>query len=87
MALDQQADKEVIMTNRVSRNVKCPFYHKNDNCKIKCEGLSDNSTIHLVFETPVERAIFMREHCNNVKACQTCLIHKALCEKWAVDDE
>lgn len=75
------------MTKRVSKNVKCPFYHKHDGGKIKCEGLSDDSTIHIVFGTPVERAKFMREYCFSIQACQKCLIHKALYEKWEMDDE
>lgn len=83
----QQADKEVIMANRVARYAKCPFYRKHEGGKIKCEGLSDNSTIHLVFETPKERAIFMREHCNSITDCHACLIHKILYEKWGMGDE
>ena len=75
------------MPKRVSRNVKCPFYHSQDGSKIKCEGLSDKNTIHLVFKTPEERARFMRNHCNDVQLCKTCLIHKALYMKWGMDDE
>lgn len=75
------------MANRTSKNAKCPFYHKHDGGKIKCEGLSDNSTIHLVFETPAERARFMREHCNSIQGCKVCLIHKILYEKWEMGDE
>ena len=83
----QQADKEVIMDNRTSKNVKCPFYHKHDYSRIKCEGLPNNSTIHLVFETQADKAKWMRERCNSIQACQKCLIHKALSDKWGMDDE
>ena len=75
------------MANRTSKNVKCPFYHKHDGGKIKCEGLSDGNTIHLVFETQGQRAKWMREHCHGIQTCQTCMIHKMLYEKWEMDDE
>ena len=87
MALAQQADKEVYMPKRVSRNVKCPFYHSQDGGKIKCEGLSDKNTIHLVFKKNEDRAKFMRNYCNDVQSCKACLIHKMLYMKWGMDDE
>lgn len=73
--------------NRVSKNVKCPFYHKHDGGKIKCEGLSDDSSIHLVFATPAERAKYMQSYCYSITVCKYCLIHNALDIKWGVDDE
>lgn len=82
MALAQQADKEVNMAHHASKFVKCPFYHNNDSNRIKCEGLSEGNTLHLVFENPIERARFMREHCNKIDACQSCLIHQVLSVKW-----
>ena len=72
------------MARRVSKNVKCPFYCSHDGGKIKCEGLSDNTSIHFVFETPNERSKFMREHCYSIQTCQKCLIHKALFDKWGM---
>ena len=87
VALAQQADKEVHMAHHASKFVKCPFYHDNDNNRIKCEGLSDKSTLHLVFENPGDRARFMREHCNNIQLCRSCVIHKILYNKWEMDDE
>ena len=89
MALDQQVDnKEVdIMPKRTSRNVKCPFYHGHDGAKIKCEGLSYGNTLHLVFGDPISRSRYMVEHCNSIKACQTCLLHKTLFMKWGMEDE
>lgn len=88
MALDQQVDKGVDnMPKRVARNVKCPFYHAHDGAKIKCEGVSSGSTIHLVHRDVMTRARYMVKYCNGIKACQSCLIHKALSAKWGMDDE
>ena len=82
-----RADKEVLMSKRVSRNVKCPFYRKHDGGKIVCEGVSNNNTLHLVFPDPMARARYMKTHCDSIEACQSCLIHKILYEKWRMDDE
>lgn len=70
------------MGKRTSRNVKCPFYHCHDDTKIKCEGISDDNTLHLVFKDTITRAKYMREYCNSVQACQTCWLHKMLYAKW-----
>lgn len=87
MAL-QVDNKEVdLMSKRVARYVKCPFYHKQDGAKIICEGVSNNSTLHLAFPDPMARARYMRDHCDSVKACQSCLVHKILYEKWGMRSE
>lgn len=83
----QQVDEEVKMARRVSKNVKCPFYHSQDSGKIKCEGVSYGNTIHLVFQDNLARARYMIKYCNSIHDCQKCLIHKALCDKWGVNDE
>ena len=87
VVLAQQVDEEVMMARRVSKNVKCPFYHSQDGSKIKCEGVSHGSTIHLVFPDILARSRYMVKHCNSISACQKCLIHKALYDKWGMDDE
>lgn len=84
MALAQQADKEALMAKRVSRKVKCPFYLKHDGAKIVCEGVSKGNTLHLAFQDEKERAKYMLSRCNKIEACQSCLIHKILYEKWGM---
>ena len=75
------------MSHHASKFVKCPYYTNNDNNKIKCEGLSKDSSLHLVFQDCLDRAKYMKEYCNSVFACRDCLLHIALNEKWGVDDE
>lgn len=70
------------MAHHGSKFVKCPFYHDHDNNRIKCEGLSKGNTLHLVFESTEEMKSFMRDHCNSIRLCQGCLIHKTLFGKW-----
>ena len=72
------------MAKRVARYVKCPFYRKHDESKIICEGISKNNTLHLAFQDQITRKRYMREHCNDIQSCQSCLIHKILYEKWGM---
>ena len=72
------------MARYEAKLVKCPFYKRNDNNKVMCEGLSNKNLIHLVFSDPANKRNYMQEHCYSVQACQSCLIHKALCEKWGM---
>lgn len=70
------------MAHRGSKFVKCPFYKNHDSNRIKCEGLSEGSSIHLVFEDSKERINHMRTRCNDIFLCGKCIIHQALYYKW-----
>lgn len=75
------------MSHHASKFVKCPYYANNDNNKIKCEGLSDGSSLHLVFQDCNDRAKYMKEYCYSIDVCKYCLIHNALNIKWGVENE
>ena len=78
----RQADKEVTMAHYAAKFVKCPFYKRNDNNRIICEGVSKKNKLHLVFEDPISKSRYMKDHCNGIQTCQSCLIHKVMSEKW-----
>lgn len=75
------------MGHHASKFVKCPYYHSNDNNRIKCEGMSEGNSVHLVFQDETERAKYMKQYCYSLEICRYCLIHNALDNKWGVDDE
>lgn len=62
--------------------VKCPYYRDHESNKIRCEGLSNGNTIHLVYEDSKERKQYMKEHCESIKWCRTCPIHRLLDDKY-----
>ena len=66
--------------------VKCPYYHRHENNKICCEGLSGGNTIHLVYEDEKERRKYMEEYCESIKWCRLCPIHRLLDDKYEEDD-
>ena len=82
----QQADKEVNMARYEAKLVKCPFYKRNENNRIVCEGLDDDNKLHLVFSNPIAKSKYMQEHCYSLRACQYCLIHNVMYAKWKMDD-
>ena len=83
----QQEDKEGTMARYEAKLVKCPFYKRNENNRVVCEGLGDDNKLHLVFSNPTAKSKYMQEHCYSLRTCQDCLIHKAMYAKWEMDDD
>lgn len=63
--------------------VICPYYLGQINNVIYCEGMEQDSSIHLAFGNPAKLRTFQENHCNLWEyACSGCLIAKGLEEKW-----
>ncbi len=67
-----------------SRYAECPYYLGDGSKKIRCEGIIGRSELHLDFEECREKALYMREHCNDLQKCRSCRIHHMLDKKWEV---
>lgn len=59
-------------------NAQCPFYHANDKNLIYCEGVTDNTIIHLAF--PGSAAKYKDYYCCH--KWEECLIAKMLWSKY-----
>lgn len=59
-----------------SMYIECPFFHYYDGSKIACEGVVDDSSIHVVFPNPELRRNYMKSICY----CEhdSCIVAKAL---------
>lgn len=59
--------------------IECPFFHYYNACKISCEGVQKESSIHLNFCSIDERKKYMKSICyfNHKK----CIIAQALYKK------
>lgn len=53
------------MKHNTSPYAICPFYHYYDGHKLCCEGVSEHSTIHLAFASPVERRDYEKRYCHS----------------------
>lgn len=65
---------------RESKCAKCPFYNGEEAQKVVCEGVEDNSGIHLCFETPASQKAYKMAYCYNQYS--ECRIYKALDSKY-----
>ena len=65
---------------RESKCAKCPFYDSEEAQKVVCEGVENNTGIHLCFESPASQKEYKKAFCyHNYKDC---LIYKALDSKY-----
>ena len=59
------------MAEFIAKFVKCPFYldKQNDTNRIKCEGVCNNTSTHLVFRG--DKRWYMKDFCcKNYEACR-----------------
>ena len=70
---------------KISMDAVCPFYSSEDKQRIRCEGLWDESTTHVVFPTPQQKRDHKRKYCHT--KYKNCLLAKALYEKYGGDED
>lgn len=68
------------MSNYIAKDVRCPYYIKEDGTKIHCEGVEDETYIHLVFKSPsIRRDYQLDVCCNDYNFCPIAKINN---KKW-----
>ena len=69
------------MKHYVSKYAQCPFYHKEDQRKLFCEGVEKGTAIQLSFDTNVHHKDYKQELCCSPN-WKDCRIAKMLEEKY-----
>lgn len=64
--------------------VKCPFYKYEDQQLIYCEGVDDNTAIHLAFASKQELRDYRKDKCEG--DYNSCLLCKMLYKKYYEGD-
>ena len=64
---------------------QCPFYHRDKNETLVCEGVEEDSTINLVMSNKEKRKGYQSEYCN--ANWQNCLIARVLLAKWEEEEK
>ena len=64
----------------ISKNVLCPFYHKETQNKISCEGVSKDSSLNVIFTSIEKRKNYEKRFC--CADYKQCYIVRMLLEKW-----
>lgn len=67
-------------TSFESANVKCPFYKRNDQRKIFCEGIDSESQMILEYEEKEKARKKIRESCS--ERYKDCEVYKAILKKY-----
>lgn len=70
------------MKQYISKEAQCPFYRKEDNGKIYCDGFADGAHLILVFDDADECRLHKRGYCRSIKGCEQCPVHKMLCAEY-----
>ena len=65
--------------------VKCPYYKCESQCVIYCEGVEENSSIHMAFATKPQRKEYEQKLCYN--CWWKCMIADAHNRKWDYNAE
>lgn len=63
--------------------VQCPYYKHEQQSVIYCEGVEDNSSIHMAFASKTQKKEYEKRFCQN--CWQDCLIACAQNIKWDYD--
>ena len=59
------------MKRHESYLAQCPFYISEDSNRVLCEGIEEDSTIHIVFQSSTKKREYCKKHCrDNYKACK-----------------
>lgn len=67
--------------------VVCPYYKWANKGKISCEGVDDESTIHLVYGDENDTYDYFNDYCCSAYGMHRCLIYRMLNRKYGVKDE
>ena len=66
----------------ISKYVKCPYYRRNNDNRICCEGVDETNTLNLVFPSKKKLKYYIRIYCESMNGHRECKIKKMLDDKW-----
>ena len=66
------------MQKYISKEVVCPFYHKEEATKILCEGFCKTTSLQTSFQSKVNLQLHKERHCNDIQGCQLCPLYKLI---------
>ena len=64
--------------------VQCPYYKCESQCVIYCEGVEQNSCIHVAFATKTQRKDYEKQFCQG--RWGKCMIADAHNRKWGYEE-
>lgn len=74
------------MQRYVSKEVVCPFYHKEEATRILCEGFCKSTTLQVSFNRREQLGLHKERHCNSFKGFPQCPLYSVINKQYE-DDE
>jgi hypothetical protein len=71
------------VSGKVDPYVVCPYYKKNEKQKIHCEGVENDTALHIAFSTPQKLQDYRKQYCR--RCWKECLIAEMLNRRWEYD--
>ena len=68
------------MKHYVSVAARCPFYHSEDAQKVYCEGVTDDTSIHLAFKSCAALSSYKWRYCYG--DYQKCRLARMQFKRW-----
>lgn len=60
----------------------CPYYHTNENRKIKCDGVEETASMHSIFKSDTAKKEYMKKYCcADWKKCRYARMMNAMWEE------
>ena len=63
-----------------TKDVVCPYYKYEAPQMVYCEGVEDNTALHLAFAAKADKKMFMEQKCRC--SWKECMIAQMLNRKW-----
>ena len=69
----------------IDKNVICPCYKGGGSLKVRCEGVVDGCSTHLVFSTGKQKKEHMEYRCKSMWGYLKCHVYKAVAKRWGAE--
>ena len=66
----------------VVTDVVCPFYHRDDGLKVRCEGFCNTVTIQLSFKSKEQKQVHKHRHCMDFKGYPKCPLYPVINKQY-----
>lgn len=73
------------MQKYTSKEVVCPFYHKEEATKLLCEGFCKATSLQTSFTRRDELIMHKETHCNSFKGYPLCPLYSIINKQYEVE--
>jgi hypothetical protein len=73
------------MQKYMSKEVVCPFYHKEEATKILCEGFCKTTSLQTSFTRREQLILHKERHCNSFEGYPLCPLYSVIYKQYEVE--